>query len=62
MRERNTSEAFGMRSKTIPRVSDLMRGKLSKFSLEMLMGFLERMGEEVRIEVGKPKKRKLETA
>jgi predicted XRE-type DNA-binding protein len=45
-----------------PRVSDLMRGKLSKFSLEMLMGFLERMGEEVRIEVGKPKKRKLETA
>ncbi len=43
-----------------PRISDLMRGKLSKFSLEMLMGFLERMGEEVRIEVGKPKKRKLE--
>jgi predicted XRE-type DNA-binding protein len=45
-----------------PRVSDLMRGKLSKFSLEMLMGFLERMGVEVRIEVGKPKKRKLEDA
>jgi predicted XRE-type DNA-binding protein len=43
-----------------PRVSDLVRGKLSKFSLEMLLGFLERMGEEVRIEVGKPKKRKLE--
>ncbi len=45
-----------------PRVSDLVRGKLSKFSLEMLLGFLERMGEEVRIEVGKPKKRKLENA
>lgn len=43
-----------------PRVSDLVRGRLSKFSLEMLLGFLERMGEEVRIEVGKPKKRKLE--
>lgn len=43
-----------------PRVSDLMRGKLSKFSLEMLMSFLELMGEEVRIEVGKPRKRKLE--
>lgn len=45
-----------------PRVSDLVRGKLSKFSLEMLLGFLERMGEEVRIEVGKPKRRKLEDA
>jgi len=45
-----------------PRVSDLVRGKLSKFSLEMLLGFLERMGEEVRIEVGKPRKRKLEDA
>lgn len=39
-----------------PRVSDLMRGKLSKFSLEMLMGFLERMGDEIHIEVRKPKK------
>jgi predicted XRE-type DNA-binding protein len=45
-----------------PRVSDLVRGKLSKFSLEMLLGFLERMGEEVRIEVGKPKRRKFEDA
>ena len=45
-----------------PRVSDLVRGKLSKFSLEMLLGFLERMGEEVRIEVGKPRKRRLEDA
>jgi predicted XRE-type DNA-binding protein len=42
-----------------PRVSDLVRGKISKFSLEMLMGFLERMGEEVSIEVRKPKKRSL---
>jgi len=39
-----------------PRVSDLMRGKLSKFSLEMLLGFLERMGDEVHIEVRKSKK------
>jgi predicted XRE-type DNA-binding protein len=45
-----------------PFVSNLVRGKLSKFSLEMLLGFLERMGEEVRIEVGKPKKRRLEDA
>jgi len=45
-----------------PYVSNPVRGKLSKFSLEMLLGFLERMGEEVRIEVGKPKKRRPEDA
>lgn len=45
-----------------PRVSDLVRGKLSKFSLDMLLDFLDRMGEDVRIEVGRPKKRKLEPA
>lgn len=45
-----------------PRVSDLQRGKLSLFSLDALMEFLERLGEEVRVEVGKPKKRKLEHA
>lgn len=47
---------------TRPRVSDLMRGQLSKFSLDALLSYLDRMGEEVRIEVGKPKKRKLEAA
>jgi predicted XRE-type DNA-binding protein len=40
----------------------VVRGKISKFSLDMLLGFLDRMGEEVRIEVGKPRKRKLEHA
>jgi predicted XRE-type DNA-binding protein len=41
-----------------PRVSDLMRGQLNKFSLEALLGFLERMGAEVRIEIDqKPKKK-----
>lgn len=44
-----------------PRVSDLQRGKINLFSLETLMEFLERLGEEVRVEVGKPKKRKLES-
>jgi predicted XRE-type DNA-binding protein len=41
---------------TRPRVSDLMRGKVSKFSLEALLGFIERMGDEVHIDVRKRKK------
>lgn len=41
---------------TRPRVSDLMRGKLSKFSLDTLLTFVERMGDEVHIDVRKPKK------
>ncbi|WP_119389989.1 helix-turn-helix domain-containing protein [Taklimakanibacter lacteus] len=38
-----------------PRVSDLVRGKLSKFSLDTLLIFVERMGDEVHIAVRKPK-------
>ncbi|HEY0019833.1 MAG TPA: helix-turn-helix transcriptional regulator [Longimicrobium sp.] len=34
-----------------PTVSDLMRGKLSKFSLERLIGFLTALGQEVEISV-----------
>lgn len=56
------SEVAKMLGISQPRVSDLVRGKISKFSLDMLLGFLDRMGEEVRIEVGKPRKRKLEHA
>lgn len=41
---------------TRPRVSDLVRGKLSKFSLDALLTFIERMGDEVHIDVRKPKK------
>ena len=41
---------------TRPRVSDLMRGQLSKFSLDTLLTFVERMGDEVHIEIRKPKK------
>jgi predicted XRE-type DNA-binding protein len=41
---------------TRPRVSDLMRGQLSKFSLDTLLTFIERMGDEVHIEIRKPKK------
>ncbi|HEX2211030.1 MAG TPA: helix-turn-helix transcriptional regulator [Longimicrobium sp.] len=34
-----------------PTVSDLMRGKLSKFSLERLIGFLTALGQDVEISV-----------
>ena len=39
-----------------PRVSDLQRGKINLFSLDTLMEFLERLGEEVHIEVRKAKR------
>lgn len=34
-----------------PTVSDIMRGKLSKFSLERLIGFLNALGQDVEITV-----------
>ncbi|HYR07449.1 MAG TPA: helix-turn-helix transcriptional regulator [Longimicrobium sp.] len=34
-----------------PTVSDIMRGKLSKFSLERLIGFLTALGQDVEISV-----------
>jgi hypothetical protein len=37
---------------TAPDVSDLMRGKLARFSQERLEQFLTRLGMEVRILVG----------
>lgn len=49
-------EVAKMLGVTRPRVSDLMRGKLSKFSLEALIGYLELMGDEVHIEIKKAKK------
>ncbi len=33
-----------------PRISDLLRGKMSKFSLEMLMLYAERLGLDTKIE------------
>jgi len=32
-----------------PRISDLLRGKMSKFSLDMLVGYAERLGLETSI-------------
>jgi predicted XRE-type DNA-binding protein len=39
-------------------VSDLQRGKVGLFSLETLMAFLERLGQDVRIDVRPARKRK----
>jgi len=33
-----------------PRISDLLRGKMSKFSLDMLVCFAEQLGLDTRIE------------
>ena len=36
---------------TQPRVSDLLRGKLSKFSLDALVNMLARLGSDVKLRV-----------
>jgi predicted XRE-type DNA-binding protein len=42
-------EAAKFLSLSQPRVSDLLRGKLSKFNLEMLISLAERCGHNVEI-------------
>lgn len=39
-----------------PRISDLMRGKISKFSLEMLVFYAERLGIVTEIKTTLPKR------
>jgi predicted XRE-type DNA-binding protein len=41
---------------TQPRISDLLRGKMSKFSLEMLVIFAEKLGLHTEIRATVPKK------
>ncbi len=41
---------------TQPRISDLMRGKMSKFSLEMLVIYAEKLGLHTEIRTTAPKK------
>jgi predicted XRE-type DNA-binding protein len=55
------AEAANVLKISRPRVSDLQRGKINLFSLEVLMEFIERLGEEVHIDVRKPKKTALRT-
>jgi predicted XRE-type DNA-binding protein len=61
LRERSLTQvqAAELLGTTQPVVSDLMRGKLSKFSIERLFSFLEALGYDVEIVVHprKPMKR-----
>jgi predicted XRE-type DNA-binding protein len=47
------SEAAELLGTNQPTVSDLMRGKLSRFSLERLIGYLTALGRDVEIVVRK---------
>lgn len=43
---------------TQPRVSDLLRGRLDKFSIDALIVYLARIGVPVRIDTAPPKRRR----
>lgn len=45
------AEALGL---TQPRVSDLLRGKISKFSLDALVDIASKLGVHVRVEIDPP--------
>ena len=46
--QKKTAHRLGI---TQPRVSDLLRGKLSKFSLDALVNMLARLGSDVELKV-----------
>ncbi len=56
------AEAARLFGITQPRMSDLMRGKISLFSLETLMDMATRAGLEPRITIKKPKAWRTRTA
>jgi predicted XRE-type DNA-binding protein len=39
-----------------PRVNDLLRGRLDRFSIDALIEYLSRLGVQVRIETSSPKR------
>ena len=41
-----------------PRVNDLLRGRLERFSIDALVEYLSRLGVQVRIETSSPKRRR----
>ena len=41
-----------------PRVNDLLRGRLDRFSIDALIEYLSRLGVQVRIETSSPKRSK----
>jgi predicted XRE-type DNA-binding protein len=50
-RELTQAQAAELLGTNQPTVSDLMRGKMSKFSLSRLIGFLTALGQDVEISV-----------
>jgi predicted XRE-type DNA-binding protein len=40
-----------------PRINDLLRGRLDRFSIDALVEYLSRLGVQVRIETSTPKRR-----
>ena len=48
------TELAGVLGETQPRVSDLMRGKISKFSLDTLIAYAEALGMNPEIKLHRP--------
>jgi predicted XRE-type DNA-binding protein len=45
--QKKAAEVFGVYQ---PRISDLMRGKIDKFTIDMLVNMLARIGKTVKVE------------
>jgi predicted XRE-type DNA-binding protein len=45
--QKKAAEVFGVHQ---PRISDLMRGKIDKFTIDMLVNMLARIGKTVKVE------------
>jgi predicted XRE-type DNA-binding protein len=55
LKQKDAAELFGV---TQPRISDLVRGKIHLFSLDMLMDMASTAGMSPQISVGKPQVKK----
>jgi predicted XRE-type DNA-binding protein len=47
LEQKKAAEIFGVHQ---PRISDLMRGKIDKFTIDMLVNMLARVGKTVKLE------------
>jgi predicted XRE-type DNA-binding protein len=59
IKARNLTQAAAARALGIaqPRVNDLLRRRLDRFSIDALVEYLSRLGVQVRIETSTPKRR-----
>ena len=58
LRQKDAAELFGV---TQPRISDLMRGKIHLFSLDMLMDMASTAGMAPEVTVSKPRTKRVVT-